>query len=182
MYMFKKIIVFLVLTICSNWVFAQTIPNFGFATLEGDSIHLSQFAGKRIFITIIPVAHTSENELALKRIDSLNSKFSSNNVLFIGIPAIDDGYADSLQLVLHNLYRDTMQLQMIIVKGTNAYNSSGSLQHDLFKWLSQDSLNGHFSVEISKPGITFFINEEGGLKAVFAEDTIWNDRLMDLIL
>lgn len=160
---------------------AQSIPNAVIKTIDGDSITLNQFSGKKIIIMTLPVSHSEADSLMLLKADSAYQQFK-DSLAFIGVPSYEDGYTDSLQADIKYWYRDVLHLGFIITTGMYTHSSSESMQSSIFKWLTVDSLNGHFSFEINKYGQKFMLNEQGEIKAVLDETTSLTSRLLRTIL
>lgn len=179
--MTRKIIAIVIFCICHFFAKAQTVPDSSLTTINGDTIHLSQYQGKRLILIVLPVSHNIEDSLTLISMDSTYQQYK-DSITFIGIPSYEDGYDDSTIAATKAWYRDTLKLSFIITTGMFTRNSSGTLQTYLFKWLTNENGNGHFGTDITTYGQKFLLNPSGELKAVFDAATALDNRLMSFIL
>jgi len=169
----------LLLSIIGN-IRAQQLPQTGVITIEGDSIHTSQFTGKHLLFVLLPIQPTPTDSLLLTALDSASLRHQ-DSVQFIGIPSYDDGYTDSLTTQIQNWYRQILHVDFIITKGIYTHNSSGQ-QHPLLQWLAFQEQNGHFETVINGYGQKFLIDKNGVLKAVLDKDTDLSPVIMNAIL
>jgi glutathione peroxidase-family protein len=160
---------------------AQVIPNAQVTTIDGDTIQLNSFLGKKIMIVVLPISHSPSDSLELINIESMN-KLYNQKLTIIGVPSYEDGFHDSLQFDLKDWYRNKLQLSFTITNGMYTQNSSGDMQSPAFKWLTAETLNGHFATNIISYGQKFFLNELGELKVVLDSATLLNQNILDLIM
>lgn len=166
---------------CIQVAHAQSIPNTTITTIDGDSIELNQYHGKKLIIMVLPVTHSEADSLALLKIDSTYQQFK-DSLNFIGVISYEDGYADSLQAVLKDWYRNTLHLGFTITTGLYTHTNSGEQQAPVFQWLSTEALNGHFGTGIHTFGQKFILNENGEMNAMLDETTRLTPRLLQAIL
>ncbi len=179
--MITKITVLLLLFMNQLGANGQTAPDSYLQTLSDDSIKLSQFQGKKVMIIVLPVSHTAEDSIILVNLETTYQQYK-DSVVFIGVPSYEDGYADSLSTDTKAWYRDTLHLTFAITKGMYTHNRSGSEQVFLFRWLTTETMNGHFGADITTHGQKFVLNEHGELHGVYSETTMLSTKLMGIIV
>jgi glutathione peroxidase len=178
--MTKKIVhIILFCCCCCFFAEAQTVPADSIALMDSGSISLQQYAGKKIIIVAIPVGRSETDSLQLLLTESIYQQYK-DSVEFIGVPSIEDGYADSLNAETKAWYRDVLHISFPITTGMHTRNSSGALQHPLFRWLTDETLNGHFRTEVNGNWQKFLLNAAGELIGVFSAETELNGSLMGM--
>lgn len=179
--MTRKIINIIIFCTCHFFIKAQIIPDSVLQTINGDTIQLSQYHGKKLLLIVLPVSHLMEDSLLLISIENIYQQYK-DSITFIGVPSYEDGYVDSVSTDIKAWYRDTLHLSFIITTVMYTRNSSGSQQSYLFQWLTNENLNGHFGTDITTYGQKFLLNSSGELKAVFDAVTPLDNRLLNFIL
>lgn len=179
--MTKEIIGIMLFCSCNFFAKAQVIPDSALPTINGDTMQLSQYQGKKVLLIVIPVSHAMDDSSTLINIENFYQRYKES-ITFIGVPSYEDGYVDSVSTNIKAWYRDTLHLSFIITTGMFTRNISGSHQAYLFQWLTNENRNGHFGTDIIAHGQKFLLNESGELKAVFDAGTALDGRLMDLII
>lgn len=141
-------------------VFTQSVFfTFSVPTLSGEDYQLSEFSGKQIVVTILPVTRTTSDSNSLATIDSLSKEFV-DSIKFIGVLSYDDGYQDDSMNVLLPWYQSILSEQVFITGGMNTKKSS-AYQHPLFTWLTNADQNGHFDDESKGSNQKFLITATG---------------------
>lgn len=179
--MVKNIISLILLSACLFSAAAQTVPADSVVTIDGNSISLSQYAGKKIMLIVIPVSHNEADSLLLLQTETVYQQYK-DSIEFIGIPSYEDGYTDSVSTEIKNWYGNTLQLHFTITTGMYTRNSSSEQQSWLFKWLTTESLNGHFGTEVTGNWQKFLLNASGELKAVFDSTTPLSSYLLNMLM
>jgi glutathione peroxidase-family protein len=179
--MFKKTTSFLLSFFWLYTAAGQVIPADSIHTIDGGSISLTQYAGKKIMIVLVPATFTEADHQILLQTNTLYKQFM-DSIEFIGVPSYERGYADSLSNEIKNWFRDSLQLGFTITTGMYTGSTGGIQQSYLFKWLTTASLNGHFETDTGSNWQTFLLNEAGELKAVFDANTPLDIRLIHRIL
>ncbi|MES2849440.1 MAG: hypothetical protein V4685_10320 [Bacteroidota bacterium] len=160
---------------------AQEVTSINISMINGDTISLDQFAGKKIMLVLLPVDTLEADSLFLLHIDS-TARAYADSIEFIGIPSYEDGYRDSIHASVKNWYNDRLHLSFKITVGMYTHNSSGVLQHPLFKWITDEEQNGHLEATISGYGQKFLLNKSGGLMAVLSSGTMLKTKLMNALI
>jgi glutathione peroxidase-family protein len=62
------------------------------------------------------------------------------------------------------------------------HNSSGALQHPLFRWMTDEEQNGHLEASVNGYGQKFLLNNNGGLMAVLSSNTRLKTKLMTALI
>lgn len=158
---------------------AQNVYAFSITTLDGQEHLLSEYAGKKISIIIIPSTHTATDSLLLDSINIIASRYA-DSITVIGIPSYETGYADDSLSALTNYYDSLVQPPCIIAQGI-ATTRASAYQAPLFVWLTNELKNGHFNKDVEGVGQTFFIDSTGNLYGVFGPEQQFNDALMQKV-
>ena len=146
------------------------VYSFSVSTIEGQSQNLSSFTGKRVLIVTLPLTQSSSADSMLYSIDSLANVHQSE-LKVIGVPAFEDGFLVENRETLRTWYRSFMDTSVVIADGLKVRKTSGSLQHPLFNWLTNESQNEHFNLDAAAPYYKYFTNTEGKLVAVLKSQT-----------
>jgi len=59
---------------------------------------------------------------------------------------------------------------------------SSSYQNEIFAWLTDKDLNGHFDKEVDGPGSEFFVSASGELYGVLGPEARWSDNLFNKLI
>ncbi len=140
----------------------SSIYDMQIQTVEGNTIALSAYTGSKIMIATCNAAAPDTSFLT-----SLEAiKAANNNVRIVLIPATDLSVADSSLNMLE--VKTGLNLSYEISLLAAVKNGSAS-QHELIKWLTTDTENAHFDLDVSNEGQLFFISEKGSLYTVTAK-------------
>lgn len=129
-------------------------------TLDGATFHLSSFKGKKILVTTFNPANPDISQLLY--LDSLQRTYTGLRV--IAVPAIDFSGAGNRSNLL--TLKNSLNLRLVLSEQYNVKKTSGSNQHNLFKWLTRVSHNSHFDVDVETAGQVFIVNRNGVLYSV----------------
>jgi glutathione peroxidase len=155
------------------------IYDYSFTDMEGNTIALNNYRQKKIVIVTLSIIKSNENDKYLLRLDSLSK--ANPSVVMIGIPAVEDGYAEQNATTLKNLYRSKMGNQFIIAKGMHTRKYSEN-QHSLYKWLTDKDFNTHFDKDAAGAGQQFFINETGEIYGVTGPEAKWSNKIFNRLV
>jgi glutathione peroxidase len=168
--------------ICLATVSAQqTAPTDSLYLLNDSAITLAHFYGKKLVLVNIAGTKSSESEAMLRQMDS-TYLLHKDSIALLAIPAYEAGYADSAIQRFKTWINDSLQLHFWVSKALYCFDSSGTLQHPLYKWLTTSAGNGHFDIPVTEIGQKFLINENGELKAAFSSQTLFSPILCRRIL
>ena len=146
---------------------AQNIYDFKFKSIDGKTINLSDYSGKKILIvnTASKCGYTNQYE----DLEKLNKDYADKLVV-IGFPANnfgaqEPGTNDEIDAFCKNNYGVTFIVsEKISVMGAD--------MHPLFKWLTNKSENGVMDATILWNFNKFLIDEKGTLIQYFSSNTL----------
>ena len=170
------IALFMVMSFMSN----DTVYKYSITASDGEETSLAKFSGKLMLIVILPATHTATDSLFLLQIDSLGKEYKDSLVI-IGVPSYEDGFEDDSLLSLTTWYKSLAGDSIIITQGNNTRKSS-PYQSELFQWLTNKDLNGHFDDDVSGASVKYFINRSGNLFAVLGEEVSLINETVETIL
>lgn len=140
-----------------NSIYTYSVPK-----IEGGTQQLSTMQGKRLLVIVLPVQQTASADTLLYCLDTL-AAVHNTTLNVIGVPAYEDGFTPAQKSALTTWYRSKLNSNIIITDGLYTRKTSGSQQHGLFQWFTDDNLNGIFNTDITGPGHKFFVNASGDL-------------------
>jgi glutathione peroxidase-family protein len=150
-------------------VYEQTLQ-----TLNGKSISMGAFKGKKILIAAVTPASLQSGSLSF--FDSLQK--ARPGMLVIIFPVLDFG-GDSNPEILKTI-KNKESLKTLVVSASQVTKASGSAQHPLMRWCTRDTENSHFNSEITADNHLFLISETGILYSSLEKGTaalVINDLL-----
>jgi glutathione peroxidase len=133
-----------------------------FESIDGKTINMADYKGKRVVIIVINAANPNLNQL--RYFDSIVN--SNASVKVIAVPTEDFGAASNLPLI-KNLQKS---LTLVISKPLKVKKNSSQPQHSLFNWLTNTSQNTHFDYDVTSEGQVFIISEKGTLFGVLSKE------------
>jgi glutathione peroxidase len=144
-----------------------TIPdiyNITVRTLNGESLSLYSYSGKKIVVIEFDVADYDESQLRM--LDTIEK--NNNNIKVFAIPAKDFNAGTTTQSVQTLI--DNLNLSFVVTE-PSFIKKSATPQMDLFAWLTHVEQNGHFDNDADKPGQIYLIDETGILYALLEKGT-----------
>jgi glutathione peroxidase-family protein len=160
---------------------AQSFYDYNITTLDTVSHSLSEFAGKKVMIAILPATKNEDDSLYLVRLDSIYHVYS-DRLIIIGVSSYEDGYTDDTTINSSQWYKSILDSEIVVTEGMYTHKFSDTLQTPLFNWLTHSQQNNHYDDEVEGAGETFFINEKGELYGVFGPTARWGDKLLNKML
>lgn len=154
---------------------------YSIGSVDGTTISLQQFKGKKLLVFLLPDTQLSEDSAWLSRIDSI-CRQNEDSLAIIGVPSIEDGYVGNLQNTVSTWYRSVLDSNIMITKPCLTHKSSGSDQEGLFQWISSADKNGYFEKEITGTGSMFFISGTGELSGFFGPEAKWSNKVINRML
>jgi glutathione peroxidase len=140
----------------------KSIYDISIHKLDGSSLDLGQFKGKKLLI--VNVASACGYTPQYKQLQELYEKFNSK-LEIIGVPCNDfgaqePGSAQEIQQFCEKNFGVTFTLTEKV----------GILQntHPLYQWLMNQSENGHSDNEVKWNFFKFLVDENGQLKGAFS--------------
>lgn len=155
----QRLLLLLALTMAASNLFAQS-PNFhsySAATIEGDTISMGQFYGKKILV--VNTASYCGFTPQFADLEQLYTQYSQYNFLILGFPCNDfnnqDPHADStIADFCHSNYNVTFQMM------SKVHTVSGDTSA-IYKWLQRADLNGVQNATVTWNFNKFLIDEAG---------------------
>lgn len=176
--MFSKSIIVILLIIQTA---LGSIYELSVTSIDGDIQSLSNYQGKKLLIVTLPIFPSASSDSFLFSLDTLALNHAAD-LKVIASPSFEDGYTASQKIVLRNWYRSKLGNHIIITDGVYTRKSAGNLQHPLYKWLTDLSLNERFDMDITEEETKFFINRNGKIQGVLRKQTkIWGRTINNLI-
>ena len=161
---------FLLVIFYSGEVLSQSnVYNISIETIDGKTIQLSDFKGKKIV-----VATFSPDRLkygGLSYLDSLQIEYPSVTILIV--PAGDFGGQND-SLIITDIIKNISSLNVTIGAECAVKKDKGSRQHPLLKWLTTAASNVHFDNDVETDEQLFIISESGILYAVLVNEISGN--------
>lgn len=161
--------------------YIESIYSYTIGSLEGNSISLSSYQGKKMLIMTIPTVKDSVNDSLLVEINGL-ALSHADSVKVIAVPSYEDGYTVERNNELKLWYRSILNPDIIVTEGMYTRKTSGTQQSPLFKWLTDKDKNGHFDQDVFGPMQKFVVWTDGGLSAVMGAPTKLNGAVMNNVL
>jgi glutathione peroxidase-family protein len=163
----------------NNNLYGQTLYSKSIETIDGKVFQLQNFAGKKIWVVILPVSKSSKDSILMYKIDSI-AQSNSKYLQTIVVPSYELGYKKEKNL--DDWYRYYLNMNTLISKPVFTHSVSGKAKQDpFFYWLTHSASNAHFDKEIDGPGAMFLIDEQGLLKGTFDSKSIQNNSYLSLI-
>lgn len=162
----KKVIIPAVFIFLTAFTSLINCYNCTITTAEGADIQLSDYQNKKILLVVLPATKNAGDSALLIAMDSIVTK---DSVVVIGIPSYEDGFQDDSLQSLTAWYRSLAGDSVIICQGMNTRKAS-PYQSDLFAWITNKELNGHFDEDVMGAGSKYFINEAGDLYGIVSPD------------
>ena len=145
--------------------------------INGNSIALSQFKGKKLLFIVLPVSD-QDTTVSAGDIARLQTKYQGSLVI-IGIPSEEGGYKIQDAAKLKRIYRDVSP-SIIIAQCMKVKKGEG--QSTLFQWLTNKDMNRHFNQDAEEAGNKFFLDEGGDLYAVLGSRISLTNPLLDRVI
>ena len=176
----KQLMTGMTLFILMSFINNDTVYNYSITTADGEVTSLAKFSGKPMVIVVLPVTRTIDDTLLLLQMDSLGKEYK-DSLLMIGVPSYEDGFKDDSLLSLTTWYKSLAGESIIITTGANTRKNS-PYQSELFQWLTNKDLNGHFDDDVAGVSAKYFINGSGNLCAVLGKDVSLINQTVETIL
>jgi len=169
--LFGSLLTFMIMLGTINIQAQESFYDFKVKTLSGDDFDFASLKGKKVMVvnTASKCGLTGQYE----QLQDLYEEFGDENFVIVGFPANnfmnqEPGSADEIQEFCKLNYGVTFpMMEKISVKGDN--------QHALYKWLTQEKLNGIMDSKVKWNFQKYLINEEGRLSKVISPRTLPND-------
>ncbi len=153
---------------------AQTIYEIPIRKLDGDTIRLREWQGKKILFILAPL--TNEDSVYSQLLAFSNLHRDSLQV--VGIPSIEDGYQTTGAPVLRQMYEGS---GIVLTEAMYTRKTSGG-QSVLLRWLTDKNYNQRYDRDVAGTGHKFFISATGRLYAVMSPTTSLQSAIVNRIV
>ena len=177
----SKLILIISCFFLSVTTWGQSIYTYSVTSIEGENKPLSAYQGKKILFITLPVQQNTSNDSLLHSLDSIRTAYTST-LQIIAVPSYEDGYTDALKNSLKTWYRSILGMGIIVTEGMRTRKTTGTQQHELFKWLTQKEKNVHFDQDVAGPRHKFFVWTDGELVAAMVAQTRIGGTTMNTLL
>lgn len=162
----KKIILFFVFCLIVVVGNGQ-VNSFQFSVdkIEGGKDSLVHYQGMKVLIVTLPTSVSPVGDTLLISLDSLG-RAREGQLKIIAVPSFEEGFSQVNREYLLQWYRSKLGAHIIITDGMYTRKTSGSLQHPLFKWMTDVAINKVFDIDAEAAGYKYFINAGGLLYGV----------------
>lgn len=143
------------------------VTSFQFSVdkIEGGKDSLVHYQGLKVLIVTLPASVSSAGDTLLMSLDSLGSA-REGQLKIIAVPSIEAGFSQVNRDELKQWYRSKLGAHIVVADGMYTRKLSGSLQHPLFKWMTDVAINKVFDIDAEAAGYKYFINSGGVLYGV----------------
>jgi glutathione peroxidase len=173
-----KMLVFGLLFSISSYSYADSIYDLSVTTIDGKTIHLDNFKGKKILIVVLPLSPT-DTILPVSDLKSVQTKYPS--LVVIGFVSYEAGFKKTDKEKIKKMYKD-MPPGFILTETIKAAKVAGKEQAPVLQWLTHRQRNKHFDEDIKKPGYKFFIDERGELYGALDPKIKISSPLIDRVI
>lgn len=171
----KNSIIFIAALFITGYSIGQNFSQLSFLTINGDTVQLNSFAGKK---TLFFIAALNQSDLAFAQLQAFKSRYL-DTVRIVGVMSYEDGYQSSNASSIQSMYNS---MGIILTGGMYTKKSAGSNQSSLMKWLTDKTKNMHFDNDSNGIGQKFFVTESGRLFAVMPGQTSLQNPIIDKIV
>jgi glutathione peroxidase-family protein len=162
------------LLICSG-ASSQSVHAISFRNVDGDTIRLSNYNGKKILFTLLAM---SQQDSVFQQVKDFKSRYG-DTIVVIGILSIEDGYSQSNATAIKSMYAGT---GIILSEGMYSRKVSGSSQSVLMQWLTDKTKNQHYDMDASGVGHKFFVSGTGKLFASLSKQSSFQSPIINRIV
>jgi glutathione peroxidase len=141
---------------------AKEIYHYGFTTLQGKAVKLSDYKGKKLMI--VNTASFCGNTPQYEKLEALYAKYMDKLVI-VGFPCNqfgqqEPGSNNDIETFCSGTYHVTFPMsQKIDVKGAK--------QDSIYRWLTLKEMNGKLDSEVAWNFQKYLIDEKGNFVAMF---------------
>lgn len=161
--MYKKILLMLLCGFCfCQTVSAQTIYGYSLTATNGDTIHLSDYAGKKILF--VNTAASSPLASQYGKLEQLYQLYKDSLVI-IAVPSNSFGNEQETDSVINENVHDTYNISYLLAALVDV---AGDSMHPVYHWLTESSLNGSVTNPVGTDFQKFMIGTDGKLIGVFS--------------
>jgi len=171
----KKYFIILIAIFMSATAFSQNYFQLSFKKLNGDTVSVNSYAGKKTMYIILPLNQTNP---VFSQLEAFKNRYQ-DSIRIVGILSIEEGFESSSIGSIQSMYQN---LKIIVSEGMNTKKASGVSQGAIMKWLTNKTQNLHFDVDTVGIGLKFFVSESGVLFAVLPPQASLESPIIDKII
>jgi len=139
--------------------YADGIYDLSFKTIDGKTVPVSSFKGRKVLFVVLPFSPT-DTILPASALKSVQTKYRS--LVIIGIVSVEAGFKKADREKIKTQYKNMLP-GFILTETIKATKAAGKDQDPVLQWLTHRQLNTHFNEDAKAPGYKFFIDEKGEL-------------------
>lgn len=143
-------------------LFTVSIYSFGVQTIDGDTISLNSFKGKKILI--VNTASGSDYAGQYGSLEQLRRRYADSLVI-LAIPCNDFGHEPGSDSSIRRAINATYSIGYILGAKLSV---TGSNSAPLYQWLANETQNGSISSPVNGDFFKYLIDENGNIRGVFA--------------
>lgn len=163
----KRYFILVMLVVLAYIGMAQSIYDIKLNDIQGRSLSLNTFKGKKMMFIILPVKE--KDSAKMKELSTFILQ-NTGKIFVIGIPAAYETVTAKQEKDLEPMYRRKQVPPFIMTKPGAVTKNSGDNQLPLMKWLTNKDLNKHFNQDVKGEWQTFFVDETGVMYAVLGPE------------
>jgi len=137
------------------------IHSFTITTVEGDSVALSQFQGRKMLI--VNIATGSEFADQLNGLNALQQQFGES-LIVIGFPSNSFGNERRSNLQIKIICQEAYDINFLVAERVAV---AGTNITPIYQWLTSEEENGALDSEVQGDFQKYLIDEQGELIGVF---------------
>ncbi|TKK64358.1 hypothetical protein FC093_22660 [Ilyomonas limi] len=147
---------------------AQTVYGLSFPALDGQTISLEGYSGKKLLVVVLNAAAPDSKQLQM-----IDSFYNANKTTLsvVGVPVEDFGTPLS-DTALSSYLKDSLALHYPIAQTGKGSKVNEEDQQPLLQWLTRVDLNNHFDKDITADGLSYMISESGVLFGLFQKTAL----------
>ena len=176
----EKFFFFIIATLACSFTLVGSVYDFRITNIDGTDYSLSNYQGRKLLLIVLPSTQTTSDSALLQMMDSMSLEFG-DSITIVGIPSYEDGYQDDSLQSLSAWYKSLAGDSVVLVQGMNTRKNS-PYQNELFAYLTDKDLNGHFDEDVPGAGTKYFIDSRGFLYAVIGPEINLSEELMQKLL
>jgi len=160
-------------------IFISGISALNVVTNNADTIRLSTFTWKKIWVVVLPFSQTANDSIFLQQVD-LKSRVYESGLQTLAIPSYEDGFRDDSAHAVLSWYQNILDSSIIISQPLYTHKASGSEQNSLFGGSAILTKTCVFHDE-SQAGVHVFMDAEELYSSNAAQQTI-SHKYVNMVL
>ena len=148
--------------------------NLQFQDVDGNTINMSSFQGKKILIVNIATEADSAKVRQLSGLQQLQQRFADSLVV-IAFPSNSYGHESKTNAAIKQFCQNNFQSSFIIASKSDV---TGNAMQSVFNWLSYKTENGDMDASVHNDFQKFLIDKEGHLSSVMSSKVQPLDSMM----